>query len=192
ETLVRVMETMLEPLLELWIEHSDGMRLSTLESLRSPQEWARLRDFIQRYGGDLFHPRFMALGNVRGILHQGVGAHLDYLLKNADPLHPVRLIDEMDNKVQRREAEHWLHVILKTVEENYAEYQDYKATTPQSDYGENLHQLLDILRLKASYERNAWKLRPLYLAHDILARRMPAVATAWAEQMREFTREVAD
>src|SRR5205823_14633673 len=31
--------------------------------------------------------------------------------------------------------------------------------------------LLDFLRLKASYDRHAWHLRPLLLVHEVLARR---------------------
>ena len=50
-------------------------------------------------------------------------------------------------------------------------YLDYNATAPQSDYGENLHVLLDFLRLKAAYERDNWRMRPLVLVHEVLCRR---------------------
>ena len=36
------------------------------------ERWRGLKQFIERYGGDLFTQRFMNLGNLRGILHQGV------------------------------------------------------------------------------------------------------------------------
>ena len=54
--------------------------------------------------------------------------------------------------------------------ENYAEYVDYNSTTTQSDRGEMLYTLLDYLRLRASYDRVAWNLQPVVLAHEVLVR----------------------
>jgi hypothetical protein len=72
--------------------------------------------------------------------------------------------------------------------ENYEEYKDYNTTTTQSDYGENLHVLLDFLRLKSQYERHAWQFRPLVLAHEVLARHGRAsTALRWEESLVEFT-----
>ena len=68
--------------------------------------------------------------------------------------------------MKRADAERWLTFILQALVENYEEYKDYNTTTPQSDYGENLHLLLDFLRLKAGYQRHAWRLRPLVLVHQ--------------------------
>ena len=39
-----------------------------------------------------------------------------------------------------------LELVLQAVVENYEEYKDYNTTTTQSDYGENLHVLLDFLK----------------------------------------------
>jgi hypothetical protein len=189
--MVRVLETLIEPMMGLWIQHSKGLRVSTIEGIASPAEWQKLVDFIRRYGGDLFQPRFMAPGNLRGILHQGASVFLDYLQKNPDPLRPIKLLDDLDKDITLDEASRCLHLILQTVIENFAEYQDYKATTTHSDYGENLHQLFDFLRLKASYERNAWQLRPVYQVHEALVRRHHPLAAAWREQVHEFTRAVA-
>ena len=50
-----------------------------------------------------------------------------------------------------------LEMVLQALVEHYDEYRDYNTTTTQSDYGENLHILLDFLRLKVA-------LRPLRLA----------------------------
>ena len=76
--------------------------------------------------------------------------------------------------------------------ENYEEYKDYNTTTSQSDYGENLHVLLDFLGLKASYERHAWQFRPLLLAHEVLARKGRAgAAVLWQEAFTQATREPA-
>ena len=88
-----------------------------------------LRDFVKRYGRDLFHARFLTLGNLRGILHRGVGAYLDYLRDNPDPLHPVKLIDDLGRNIPTEDAVERSQVILQAVVENYEEYKDYNATT---------------------------------------------------------------
>jgi hypothetical protein len=77
--------------------------------------------------------------------------------------------------------------------ENHAEFKDYNSTTTQSDRGELLYDFLDLLRLKASYERVAWNLQPVVLAHEILARRGRAeAAEIWRRVMAERTAELAD
>ena len=64
----------------------------------------------------------------------------------------------------------WLAVALEAVVENYAEYVNYNSTTTQSDRGEMLYTFLDYLRLRASYDRVAWNLQPVVLAHEVLVR----------------------
>jgi hypothetical protein len=192
QALVELLENTVEPFLALWIEHSKTLRVAVLEAIDTDADWDRLQSFIARYGAGVFHARFMTLGNLRGILHRGVGVFLDHLRDNPDPLHPVHLIDDLDQAIPRREAEAALEIILQAVIENYEEYKDYNTTTPQSDYGENLHTLLAFLRLKAGYERHAWQLRPLLQAHEVLARRRSPAAALWQEQVAELTREVAD
>ena len=126
----------------------------------------------------------MTLGNLRGILHRGVGNYLDYLRDNPDPLHPIPLLDDLDGPVRRADAIRWLEVTLQAVVENYEEYRDYKTTTTQSDYGENLYVLLEFLRLKTAYERHAWQFRPLLLVHEVLARHgRTTAAVAWEEAL---------
>ena len=123
------------------------------------------------------------------MLHRGVGAYLDYLRDNPDPLHPVQLLDDLGRSVRREDAVRRLEIVLQAVVENYEEYKDYNTTTTQSDYGENLHILLDFLRLKAIYERHAWQFRPLVLAHEVLARRgRDAAAVRWEQSLAQFTR----
>ncbi|HMF19941.1 MAG TPA: hypothetical protein VKE98_22235, partial [Gemmataceae bacterium] len=192
ERIAALLETIIEPFLALWIEHSKTMRIAVLEQMTDDAAWDKLRDFIRRYGKDLFQQRFMTLANLRGILNQGVGVFLDYLAANPDPLHPVGLIEELNQKIPRQEAERILELIMQTIVENYEEYRDYNATTTQSDYGENLHQLFDFLQIKASYERNAWQLKPLVLVHEILARRQSPAAGFWRKQVQDLTRELAD
>ena len=191
--LAEVLEALTEPFLKLWIDHSRTLQISTLETLRNEEDWRLLREFIQRYGGDLFHAKFLTLGNLRGILHRGVGDYLDYLRDHPDPLHPVRLIDDLDQGTLREEAQKHLHFILLALVENYEEYKDYNTTTTQSDYGGNLHMLLDFLRLKASYDRHAWQFRPLVLAHEVLARNgRNGAAILWQEEFTKLTRPLAE
>lgn len=191
--LAEVLEALTEPFLKLWIDHSRTLQLSTLETLRNEEDWRLLREFIQRYGGDLFHAKFMTLGNLRGILHRGVGDYLDFLRDHPDPLHPVRLIDDLDEGVRREDAQKHLQFILLALVENYEEYKDYNTTTTQSDYGGNLFMLLDFLRLKASYERHAWQFRPLVLAHEVLARSgRNGAAILWQEEFTKLTKPLAE
>ena len=185
------LEKLLDPLLGVWMDHSKDLRLSMIEAIDTEEEWKRLCKFIKRYGKDIFHNRFMTLANLRGILHRGVGAYLDYLDENDDGT--ARLLrQELDNQCPRAEAVRFLHLILHTLIENYDHYRDYNATTTQSDYGENLYQLLDFLRLKINYERQAWQLRPISLVHEVLARRHVAAAELWRLQAQELTSTWAD
>jgi hypothetical protein len=189
---VDLLERLTAPFLALWIEHSRTLQLSVLEGVNGDAEWRALTGFVQSYGSDLFHARFLTLGNLRGILHRGVSAYLGYLQENPDPLRPVRLIDDLDHAIPRQDAVRRLEVVLQAVIENYEEYKDYNTTTTQSDYGENLHVLLDFLRLKAGYERHGWQFRPLVLAHEVLARHGRAsTALRWEESLTQFTRDLA-
>jgi hypothetical protein len=193
QELVDLLEAIARPFLTLWVEHSQSLQLSAVETYAAEEEWQALRAFIQSYGGDLFHAKFMTLANLRGILHRGVGAYLDYLRDNPDPLHPVKLMDDLDQTISRETVERRLQPILQTLIENYEEYKDYNTTTPQSDYGQNLYLLLDFLRLKAAYERHSWRLRPLVLAHEVLARRKRSdFAHSWEEAFTRLTRDLAD
>jgi hypothetical protein len=179
-TLVETLRKVTDPFLELWLQHSRTLRISVLETFRGEELWRGLRGFIQRYGGDLFHARFLTLANLRGILHRGVGVYLDALAEEPDPLHPIRLLEELGRDVSRADAVRYLEFILQALVENYEEYKDYNTTSPQSDYGENLHVLLEFLQLKAAYERQAWQFRPLYLVHDVLCRkRQLGAAGVW-------------
>ncbi len=190
--LVALLERLTGPFLILWVQHSQTLQLSSLEAIQSEAEWANLRQFVQRYGGDLFHARFLTLANLRGVLHRGMGAYLDYLRDNPDPLHPVRLLDDLDRAIPRDRAERFLGIILRALVENYEEYKDYNTSVAQSDYGENLHMLLDFLRLKAGYERQAWQFRPPIQLHEVLARQgRSRAAVLWQETLTHLVREPA-
>lgn len=192
ETLGSTLETIVEPFIEVWVEHCETLRVSTLDAITSDKDWDRLVKFISDYGHDLFTAKFMALGNLRGILHRGVGTYFDYLKEESDPDKPIKLIEELDVDIGKAEAEQIMQFILQVIIENYEHYRDYTSTTTQSDYGENLFQLFDFLRLKADYDRDAWRMKPIVMVHEVLARRHGAAAALWRSQVEELTRENAD
>lgn len=173
--------------LDLWSSHSQMLRLSTLEALNGDDDWRQMRDFIKKYGRPLFTSHFMILGNLRGILHQGIGLWLDSLSEQANDDGPQRLLDDLENeKLDRQQVVRWIEIVLHTIEENYEEYRDYNTTTTQSDYGDNLQVLIDFLRLKVQYDRFAWRMRPLALAHEVLCRKgHHAIAERWRENITD-------
>ncbi|MCS6977083.1 MAG: hypothetical protein NZM31_08775 [Gemmatales bacterium] len=170
--LVNLLEVLSRPFVRLWTEHSQTLRLSVLESIADESEWDGLRQFVRRYGNELFTPRFMTLGNLRGILHRGVGEFLDYWTQQEASEAPSLLTADLEQgRLPRSKAARYLEIVLHAVSENYDIYRDYNTTTPQSDFGENLHILLDFLRLRVNYERYVWLYRPYAHCHEILARR---------------------
>jgi hypothetical protein len=95
--------------------------------------------------------------------------------------------------ISREEAAKWLSLAIEAVVENYREYRDYNTTTTHSDHGELLYTLIDFLRLRAAYDRVAWNLRPVVMAHEILVRQnRPAAAEMWQQALAERTAETAD
>ena len=164
-----------------------------LETVTDKNHWRQLKLFIETYGGDLFTQRFMNLGNVRAILHQGVDSYLDSLLDDPDSEEAFRLLSELDGPLSREDAVRWLSLALEAVVENYAEYVDYNSTTTQSDRGEMLYTLLDYLRLRSSYDRVAWNLQPVLLAHEALVRAgRDRAAEDWRNAVAERTAEIAE
>jgi hypothetical protein len=190
--LVSLLEELTKAFHRLWVAHSQSMRLSSLEALGTPDDRRAVEQFVKRYGHDLFRSKFMILGNMRGILNSGVGAFLDRLTAEPDPLHPIKLIDELGQKVNRDKAVRYLEYVLQAIIENYEEYKDYNNTTTHSDYGENLFILLEFLRLKAAYDRHAWNCRPWVMAHEVLVRKgRTEAALLWQEALVRVTRDVA-
>ena len=97
-----------------------------------------------------------------------VGGKVFCLLSDEEPL---RLVEDRNRGLPGNEAARWLELTIEAVVENYSEYIDYNSTTTQSDRGEMLYTLLDFLRLRASYDRVAWNLRPVIIAHEVMVRR---------------------
>ena len=160
--LIDAMQLLTENQLDRWLHHSRTLRLSVVERLADEGDWQRFVAFIKRYGGDLFDHRLMSsLGNLRGILHQGVHSWLETLEEDPAAEDEIRLIRELETEITWDEAVGMLTLALEAVAENYRVYRDYNTTTTQSDHGELLYTLIDFLRLRATYDRVAWNLKPV-------------------------------
>jgi len=170
ERLIRTLNEIVERYTTLWLKHSRTMRLSSVEELNQVAVWRDVKKFIAAYGADLFHARMLTLGNIRTILHGGVERFLDYLDENRDPLHPVKLIEDLDaGAIDPDRAAACLELIYESLVDKFERFVEYNTTTTQSDYGEMIHSLLDFLRAESAYERDAWNLSPVHIAHEILA-----------------------
>ena len=189
-------------LLETWTTHARQLRLSVLEKVRDEKSFAVIREFIEHYGSGLFTQHLLAPASLRGILRGGVGHYLEQLVDRAEvepeadtprARRPVRLLEDLaSGALPLKQAAPRLRLVLESIAENHAEYRDWNSTTTQSDRGECLHILLDFLRVKAEHDRIAWTLRPVNMAHRVLARRgVVAAAAAWRTRMREETRDTA-
>jgi hypothetical protein len=191
--LVDYLEQLSEPLLQSWMDHSRNIRLSVLESVADASRWQKLKRFIRAHGRDWFTQVFMNYGNLRSILHQGAEAYLRSLEEEWDEEDRPRLLDELDRGIPREEAARWLELAIEAVVENYSEYVDYNSTTTQSDRGEMLYTLLDFLRVLASYDRVAWNLKPVVIAHDVLVREgRNGAARIWQQAVAQRTAGIAD
>lgn len=194
EELIELVGSIVELYLDQWLEHSGTMRLSSVESLKLDGLWDETRRFIERYGGEFFHARQLTLGNVRAILHQGVDRFLDYLAENEDPLHPSQLLgDILRGAVDREDVVETLRLVYQIVVERYDRFLEYNTTTTQSDYGHMFYCLLDFLRLETAYDRDAWNLLPVSLAHEVLTRlNKDEAARIWEDVFAVKTEEMGE
>lgn len=191
--LVQCLEQTTESLLQSWLVHSQSVRLSVMESVREGSRWRKLKQFIQRYGRDLFTQQYLGLGNIRAILHEGVDIYLESLAEEPDAGDELRLLAELGGKLPHDEAVNYLGFVLEAVAENYAEYVDYNSITTQSDRGDMLYTLLDFLRLRVEYDRMAWNLLPVVLAHQVLVRNgWEQAAASWRSAVVERTDDIAE
>ncbi|MBC8352991.1 MAG: hypothetical protein H8E66_13430 [Planctomycetes bacterium] len=191
--LVACLEQLTEAALHSWLAHSQTLRLSVLEKVSDKRSWSKLVEFIETYGDELFTQRFLNLGNVRAILHQGADTWLTQIEEEGGGKFECRLVDELDDKITRQDTVYRLTLVLEAIIENYAEYRDYNSTTTQSDRGDLLYTLLDFLRLQTKYDRVCWNLKPVVLAHEILVRRgCKRAAQLWRRALRERIDTEAD
>ena len=171
DELIAVLEQLTEVMLGSWLSHSRTLRLSVLETVDNSRSWTRLVDFIKKFGGPIFTQSFLTLGNVRAILHQGVGHWLDQIIEEGQEELLGNLFDAIESgEIERKHVEKILSVVLEAVIDHYSEYRDYNSTTTQSDRGELLYMLLDFLRLRVRYDRVSWNLKPIYWTHEVLVR----------------------
>jgi hypothetical protein len=192
EQLVDNLERATRTLLTSWLAHSRALWLSSLERVKDEAAWQHQVSFVKQYGGDLFTQHFLNIGNLRAILHQGVDAWI-YHLEEDPYADPPLFVEQLDEDLPRDEAVEHLTIILQAIVENYNEYIDYNSTTTQSDNGEMLFTLLDFLRLRNEYDRVAWHLRPVVVAHEILLRRgHDGAAESWREELSQQIAEEAD
>ncbi|MEM8678713.1 MAG: hypothetical protein AAGF97_05065, partial [Planctomycetota bacterium] len=183
--LVSFLERSTEAALAHWLRHSRTLRLSALEKVRRPNAWKQLVEFIKSNGQDLFTQKFLILGNIRAILHSGVINWLEELDED-DFDAPRSLIANLEAGLDLDVAAELLTLVLEAIVENYDEYRDYNGTTTQSDNGQHLYMLLDFLRLRVSYDRVAWNLRPVVVAHEVLVRRgRNEAAQLWRRMLAE-------
>ena len=104
-----------------------------------------------------------------------------------------RLITELGKRSRATKRRNGSSIALEAIVENYREYRDYNTTTTHSDHGELLYTLVDFLRLRADYDRVAWNLRPVVMAHEILVRQnRPAAAELWQQALADRTAETSD
>ena len=97
-------------------------------------------------------------------------------------------------KLESAEDAVWyLEFIYSVVVDKFDRFVEYNSTTTQSDYGEKFHCLLDFLRLEAQYDRDAWNLIPLKIAHEVMAREGQAeAALIWEQLCGEHASEQAE
>ena len=158
---------------ELWVQHSQSLRLSVLESVTDEDDWEPVRAFVQEIRQRSLHralprPVEHARHSRARRRRRGSTTRPSATITTRSPgSWTTGSSGNLDRSRTGRAAE----VVLQALVEHYDEYRDYNTTTTQSDYGENIHILLDFLRVKVRYDRYAWRLRPLALAHEVLCKR---------------------
>jgi hypothetical protein len=194
DQLVTMASDVVQRYMKLWLTHSRSMRLSSVEEMSETSVWKRVRAFIQTYGADLFHAKVLTLGNIRTILDAGIEDFLDYLDESRDPIHPVKLIDDLDaGAIESEKAMMYLELIYETIVDKFDRYVEYNTTTTHSDYGEKFYCLLDFLRAESAYERDAWNLSPISLCHELFSEcGRQAAAQAWEQDFRARSGSVAN
>ena len=98
QELIDCLEQVAEMLLRRWLAHSRAIRISVLETLGREERWQAMKQFVERYGGELFTQQFMNLGNLRAILQQGADEFLAALEEEQVPL---LLLDDLGGPISR-------------------------------------------------------------------------------------------
>ncbi|MCR9202561.1 MAG: hypothetical protein NXI04_28300, partial [Planctomycetaceae bacterium] len=192
-TVFRRIQRLLDAYNNLWAIHSSSMRLSIVEELHDEERASEVRDFIEKYGEDLFHTRMLTLGNARAIVHHGADSLLDELKSSLALQKDVRILEDIDSgKLDRDEATDLMEFVYESVVDNFDRFLEYNTTTTHSDYGNRLFCLLDFLRLESLYERFNWNNIPYQIAHESAVRfGADEVAADLEAELRDVTREVS-
>ncbi len=188
DVLIPLLEQLTETMLASWLAHSQTLRLSPLEAVADPRKWESLVTFIKKYGDPIFTQTFLQLGNVRAILHQGVGAWLQRALDEGEPhFSDSPLFEDLESGViEVKDVERPITLVYETLIDHYTEYLDYNSTTTQSDRGDLVYMFLAFLRLRVRYERIAWNLKPVMWTHEVLVRSgLDDAAVLWRESLNE-------
>ena len=207
--LIPQLEHLTEILLASWLAHSQTLRLSPLETVTDPKKWKLFVQFVTDYGDPIFTQMFLQLGNVRAVLHQGVGPWLERAIEEGDDQFcDTRLVEDLESgRLSFKQADRWISLVYETVIDHHSEYLDYNSTTTQSDRGDLIYMFMDFLRLRTRYERIAWNLKPVMWAHEVLVRsglenaammwrrslseRIGSEAERYVEKLRELQRDYA-
>lgn len=194
QELISLLESLTETMLSSWLAHSQTLRLSSLETVADEGNWEQLVSFIRRYGDPLFTQAFLKLSNIRAILHQGVGHWITTVLESHEDIKRTALFEDLaSGDLSMREAERWLTLVFESILDHHAEFLDYNSTTTQSDRGDLIYMFHDFLRLRVRYDRVAWNLKPVFLAHEILVRsRFDNAAVIWRRSLSERIGAKAD
>ena len=193
EELIDFVREVVDHYVQLWTMHSSTMRLSRVEELKDQELADDVQEFIELYGADLFHARMLTLGNIRAVLHHGIDLFLEQLEEESDPLHPVRLLDDIEEgRIESQDAIDYLELIYESIVDKFDRFLEYNTTTTQSDYGEKFFCLLDFLRIEVAYEREFWNLTPFRIAHEMLTSLGKVdAAILWEEELKHSTTEMA-
>ena len=193
QDLIDSLQPVTDTTLVIWLAHSQHLRLSILEKVTDAKQWKRTVEFIQRFGGDLFHQQFMNPGNLRSILQSGAVQWLEDATERAEDSDELPTLALVKDEDARRESLRQLELVIEAVLENHAEYLDYNSTTTQSDRGDMLYTLLDLARVRVVYDRVAWNVTPVILTHEALVRAGHLSAAAiWQRELATQTVDVAD
>lgn len=189
----RRLHKLLDAYSDLWMRHSSSMRLSVIEDLHDEERSKEVRDFITKYGDDLFHTRMLTLGNARAIVHNGAESLLQELEQSVAPHQTVRLLEDIEaDVIDRDDAVELAEFVYEAVVDNFERFLEYNTTTTYSDYGNRLYCLLDFVRLESLYDRFDWNTVPWQIAHEAMVRNgSMELASVVEDYLADETREIA-
>jgi len=185
QEMVESLQAVCQVLADIWATISHKIYLSTVETSPFQRSWQDIRQFIRNFGQEIFTPMFMAHANLRAIAGMGTH-HWLKMVKDSGEAQWSRLVEALETEeLNPKKAADYLRMIIEAVLENYEDYLDYNSMTTQSDYGQNLHILLDFLRLKCEHQRRHWMLKPFFLAHrSLIAFQLWDIAEIWEESVQ--------